>query len=77
MKTLITVEQLCECIHKSVSSIRSDATRNPESLLLFAAPRHQRLFWRIDDVERWLEDHETAQVSANRSEILLRGSQGP
>ena len=32
MKSLLSVEQLSVCIHKSVASIRSDSTRNPQSL---------------------------------------------
>lgn len=32
MQTLLTVEQLSQFLHKSVPSIRSDATRNPKSL---------------------------------------------
>jgi hypothetical protein len=60
MKNLITVEQLSAWIHKSVSSIRSDATRNPHSLPpICRLPGTKRLLWRIDDVERWLELHVT------------------
>lgn len=32
MQALLTVEQLSEYLQKSVASIRSDATRNPQSL---------------------------------------------
>lgn len=64
MKNLITVEQLSAWIHKSVSSIRSDATRNPHSLPpICRLPGTKRLLWRIDDVERWLELHVTGASS--------------
>ena len=52
MKSLLTVEQLSKCLHKSVASIRSDATRNPQSL-----PPICRLLWRLEDVEHWLAAH--------------------
>jgi hypothetical protein len=65
MKNLITVEQLSAWIHKSVSSIRSDATRNPHSLPpICRLPGTKRLLWRIDDVEHWLELHVTDTGSA-------------
>ena len=64
MKTLITVEELSTYIHKSVSSIRSDATRNPQSLPpICRLPGTKRLLWRVEDVERWLEQHVEPQFS--------------
>jgi len=58
MTTLLTVDQLAECLHKSVASIRSDATRNPRSLPpICRLPGTKRLLWRIEDVERWLEQY--------------------
>lgn len=38
MQALLTVEQLSEYLQKSVTSVRSDATRNPQSLPPVAAP---------------------------------------
>lgn len=58
MKSLLTVEQLSVCLHKSIASIRSDATRNPKSLPpLCRLPGTKRLLWRIQDVELWLAGH--------------------
>jgi hypothetical protein len=58
MKTLISVEELSAYIRKTVSSIRSDATRNPQSLPpICRLPGTKRLLWRVEDVDRWLEEH--------------------
>jgi hypothetical protein len=58
MKALLTVEQLSTYIHKSVASIRSDATRNPASLPpICRLPGTKRLLWRIEDVEGWIAEH--------------------
>lgn len=58
MKALLTVEQLSTYIHKSVASIRSDATRNPSSLPpICRLPGTKRLLWRIEDVEGWIAQH--------------------
>lgn len=58
MKYLLTVEQLSSCLHKSVASIRSDSTRNPQSLPpICRLPGTKRLLWRIEDVEQWLAQH--------------------
>mgnify|MGYP003505660246 CR=1 FL=1 len=58
MNKLLTVGELSTCIHKSVSSIRSDATRNPQSLPpICRLPGTKRLLWRLEDVEHWLGVH--------------------
>ncbi|MBB5400298.1 hypothetical protein HDG41_002347 [Paraburkholderia sp. JPY162] len=58
MRTLLTVDQLAKCLHKSVASIRSDATRNPQSLPpICRLPGTKRLLWRAEDVEHWLAEH--------------------
>ncbi|WP_259647372.1 DNA-binding protein [Burkholderia pseudomallei] len=58
MKSLLTVEQLSQYLHKSVASIRSDATRNPQSLPpICRLPSTKRLLWRLEDVESWLAAH--------------------
>lgn len=55
MNNLLSVEQLSACLHKSVASIRSDATRNPKSLPpMCRLPGTKRLLWRAEDVEQWL-----------------------
>ena len=51
-------EQLALCLHKSVASIRSDATCNPCSLPpLCRLPGTKRLLWRAEDVDLWLAEH--------------------
>lgn len=58
MQSLLTIEQLSIYLHKSVTSIRSDAHRNPSSLPpICRLPHTKRLLWRIEDVERWLASH--------------------
>lgn len=65
MNTLLTVEQLSACIHKSVASIRSDASRNPRSLPpLCRLPGTKRLLWRPEDVEQWLVGHVVSAAPA-------------
>lgn len=58
MRSLLTVDQLSQYIHKSVASIRSDSTRNPQSLPpICRLPGTKRLLWRVEDVERWIAQH--------------------
>lgn len=58
MSALLTVDHIAEWLHKSVASVRSDATRNPESLPpICRLPGTKRLLWRVEDVERWLAEH--------------------
>jgi len=52
---LLAVEQLAILIHKSPSSVRSDASRNPSALPpICRIPGTKRLLWRVADVEAWL-----------------------
>lgn len=58
MENLLTVELLASRIHKSVTSIRSDATRNPKSLPpICRLPGTKRLLWREADVVRWIASY--------------------
>ena len=58
MQALLTVDQLSACLQKSVASIRSDATRNPQALPpICRLPGTKRLLWRLEDVETWLAEH--------------------
>lgn len=67
MTTLLTVEQLSSYLHKSVASIRSDASRNPQSLPpLCRLPGTKRLLWRLEDVEQWLAQHVIGSSPAPR-----------
>ena len=52
---LLSVEQLSQLMHKSPSSIRSDASRNPEALPpICRLPGNKRLLWRIEDIAAFL-----------------------
>lgn len=56
VQPLLRVEDLAKLIHKSVASIRSDASRNPRALPpLCRPPGTNRLLWREEDVALWLE----------------------
>jgi len=58
MQALLTVDQLSAFLQKSVASIRSDVTRNPQALPpICRLPGTKRLLWRVEDVEAWLEEH--------------------
>lgn len=58
MQALLTVNQLSSYLHKSVSSIRSDVTRNPQALPpICRLPGTKRLLWRVEDLEAWLAEH--------------------
>ncbi len=58
MQALLTVDQLSAFIQKSVASIRSDVTRNPQALPpICRLPGTKRLLWRVQDVEAWLAVH--------------------
>lgn len=82
MKSLLTVEQLSTCLHKSVASIRSDATRNLKSLPpLCRLPGTKRLFWRAEDVEQWLAEHVQGGISpkpiqSNRADLDAQPRRG-
>lgn len=52
---VLSVEQLSLMLHKSVPSIRSDASRNPQALPpICRLPGNKRLLWRLEDVQAWL-----------------------
>lgn len=74
MQALLTVDQLAEHLQKSVASIRSDATRNPQSLPpICRLPNTKRLLWRAEDVERWIALHVAGADSPGASELVLHG----
>jgi len=63
-----------QCLHKSVASVRSDATRNPRSLPpICRLPGTKRLLWRAEDVESWLAAH----VARSQLVGALSPVQGP
>jgi len=63
---ILTVEDLAAFLHKSIASIRSDATRNPQSLPpICRLPGTKRLLWRSEDVEQWLARYVTSAGSTD------------
>jgi len=69
-QVLLRVEELAQLLHKSVASIRSDISRNPDALPpLCRLPGTKRLLWREDDVSRWLAEHVVSEhrLQSNRS----------
>ncbi|TDQ93133.1 hypothetical protein C7412_109113 [Paraburkholderia silvatlantica] len=71
MQALLTVDQLAEHLQKSVASIRSDATRNPQSLPpICRLPNTKRLLWRAEDVERWIGLHVAGVDSPSATEVV-------
>lgn len=61
---LLAVEQLAVLVHKSVASIRSDASRNPSALPpICRLPGNKRLLFRVEDVRAWLGKHVQEEVS--------------
>jgi hypothetical protein len=51
---LVSVDQLAVLLHKSPSSVRSDASRNPNTLPpICRLPGNKRLLWRREDVLTW------------------------
>lgn len=65
VEPLLCVEELATCLHKSVASIRSDASRNPDALPpICRLPGTKRLLWRAEDVQQWLAQHVAGQAIA-------------
>ena len=81
MRHLLSVEELASYLHKSVASIRSDATRNPQSLPpICRLPGTKRLLWRIEDVEQWLAQYvaeaSSPLVTDNQTQLLSNPKRG-
>ena len=77
MQALLTVDQLSACLQKSVASIRSDATRNPQALPpICRLPGTKRLLWRLEDVEAWLAQHVVGGEFATPGAELHRARPG-
>lgn len=52
---LLDVDELAEILHKSPSSIRSDASRNRSALPpICRLPGTKRLLFRVEDVDAWI-----------------------
>ncbi len=78
MKALLTVADLAAYLHKSVTSIRGDVSRNPRSLPpICRLPGTKRLLWRVEDVEKWLADHVSGvSFSTEPDTSLVRSKPG-
>lgn len=73
--SLLRVEDLAALLHKSASSVRSDACRNPQALPpLCRLPGNKRLLWRQEDVSQWLEYHVVGQ---SRASTLSQPAESP
>jgi len=73
MQALLTVDQLALYLHKTAGSIRSDASRNPESLPpICRLPHTKRLLWRVEDVERWLAHHVQEDAKPQSTAVTIR-----
>jgi hypothetical protein len=76
--TVLSVEQLAKIVHKSPSSIRSDASRNPGALPpICRIPGTKRLLWRIEDVQAWLAAHVEKSDIAHYAQIITAHKKGP
>lgn len=55
MIELLDVAQIAVLLRKTVASVRSDVSRNPEALPpICRLPGTRRLLWRTEDVVSWL-----------------------
>ena len=55
---LLTVHDLSDLIRKSPATIRSAASRSPNSLPpICRLPASKRLLWRDIDVHQWIDNH--------------------
>lgn len=69
---ILAVEHLASLIHKSPASIRSDASRKPESLPpICRLPGNKRLLFRLEDVRAWLAKHVQQQPLPFIAPVIL------
>jgi len=55
MQQLLTVDDLAKLLRRSVSTVRSDVTRRPETLPPpVRVPGGRRVLWREEDVQTWI-----------------------
>ena len=55
MQQLLTVDDLAKLLRRSVSTVRSDVTRRPETLPPpVRVPGGRRVLWRAEDVQAWI-----------------------
>ena len=65
MTVLLCVDELAEILHKSPSSIRSDASRNRTALPpICRLPGTKRLLFRAEDVYAWIAGHVSREETA-------------
>lgn len=77
MPELITVEELAFSLKKTVKSIRSDATRNPECLPpRCGLPGNKLLLWRREDVKDWIDKSVESKTESNDIAKEIKGFKG-
>lgn len=77
---LVSVDGLAQILHKRVTSIRSDAVRNPQALPpRCELPGTRRLLWRRRDIAAWLAAHVAPSVTTDRTSDVrtVRSQRGP
>lgn len=78
MNNLLTVEDLASRIHKSVASIRSDVTRNRQSLPpICRPPRTKRLLWREEDVAEWIAKYVAVTEDNVSTLVTIKATSSP
>lgn len=74
---MLDVPQLAELLHRSVHTIRLDASRAPERLPPITRLRgHNRLLWRREDVIAWIDSHVTPPPTPEPGTPLPRRRRG-
>lgn len=69
---LLSVEQLARLIHKSPASVRSDASRNLQSLPpVCRLPGNKRLLWRREDVAAWIAQFVQASPTKLQASLVF------
>lgn len=75
MDQLLTVEQLAQVLHKTPSSVRSDASRNSKSLPpICRLPGSKRLLWRAEDVRNWIASFVEQSPETNVRPVIAQTS---
>jgi hypothetical protein len=69
---LMGVDELAEILHKSPSSIRSDASRNRNALPpICRLPGTKRLLFRAEDVYEWIAGHVDREQQGMTQQLLI------
>jgi len=72
LSVLLGVDELAEILHKSPSSIRSDASRNKSALPpICRLPGTKRLLFRAEDVDAWIAGYVDRAQGGRLQESLV------